>query len=240
MKQSSFSSADLHLLRVFSAVVEAQGFSAAQITLNVAPSTISRQISALEVRLGMRLCQRGRKGFRLTENGEVVYAATKTLFAALAQFDETVDGTRGKLVGSLSLAAVDNWIFNQQAPILGALSKFVQMAPDVTLELHSMAPDDIEIAVQDEHISFGLGVFHKHKPGLSYDLLSSETIGLYCGKQHLLASATSPKEIDALLQISNFSKRAYLNEDIVAPLTRSLRSNARAHQIEGIAMLILT
>ena len=57
------SKTDLHLLAVFMTVVENGGFAAAQVTLNVGQSTVSRHIGDLEKRLGMRLCQRGRVGF---------------------------------------------------------------------------------------------------------------------------------------------------------------------------------
>ena len=240
MLPPSFSKSDLHLLYVFSSVVEARGFSAAQIVLNVSASTISRQISDLETRLGMRLCQRGRKGFRLTDKGEIVYSASRKLFAALDQFGETVDGTRGKLVGRLSVAAIDNWVFNDDAPIMGALAELTSKAPNVSVEMHSLAPDEIEIAVQDGQVAVGVGVFHKHKPGLIYELLGIEKIGLYCSLDHPLFDARNKSEIDRLLAESNFCKRAYLNEDLVAPISRGLRSNASAHQIEGVAMLILT
>ena len=43
--------ADLHMLAVFMTVVECGGFAAAQVTLNVGQSTISRQIGDLETRL---------------------------------------------------------------------------------------------------------------------------------------------------------------------------------------------
>ena len=39
---------------------------------------------------------------------------------------------------------------------------------------------------------------------------------------------------------ANFCKRSYLNEDQVAPVSRGLRSTGNAHQIEGVATLILT
>jgi len=230
----------MHLLHVFCAVVDARGFSAAQIVLNVSASTISRQISDLETRLGMRLCQRGRKGFRLTDKGQVVYAATRKLFAALDQFSETVDGTRGKLVGRLTIAAIDNWVFNHDAPIMGALAELTRIAPDVSIELHSLAPDDIEIEVQDGKIAVGIGVFYKHKPGLIYEQIGVEDIGLYCATGNPLFGVTDPKEVKMLMKQANFCKRAYLNEDVVAPVSRGLQSNASAHQIEGIAMLVLT
>ncbi|KIC20625.1 LysR family transcriptional regulator [Leisingera sp. ANG-Vp] len=240
MLPPALSKADLHLLYVFCAVVEARGFSAAQITLNVSASTISRQIADLETRLGMRLCQRGRKGFRLTDKGEIVYAASHKLFAALDQFGETVDGTRGKLVGRLPVAAIDNWVFNNEAPIMSALAEFTRIAPEVEIEMHSLAPDDIEMAVQDGQIALGVGVFHKHKPGLIYETLGYERIGLYCSRGHPLFTADTPARVEELLPQANFCKRAYLNEDLVAPVSRGLPSNASAHQIEGIAMLVLT
>ena len=46
---------DIRLLRVFAKVVEAGGFSAAQISLNVSQSTISTHMMALEQRLGVKL-----------------------------------------------------------------------------------------------------------------------------------------------------------------------------------------
>jgi DNA-binding transcriptional LysR family regulator len=44
---------DLRLLRVFIAVTESGGFTAAEIKLNINRSTISTHISDLEARLGM-------------------------------------------------------------------------------------------------------------------------------------------------------------------------------------------
>lgn len=240
MLPPSLSKAELHLLHVFAAVVEARGFAAAQIALNVSASTISRQIGELETRLGMRLCQRGRKGFRLTEKGEVVYRAAGKLFVALDQFGETIAETREKLEGVLSLAVIDDWVFNDSAPIMGALAAFTRIAPEVSIVLHSLAPDDIEIAVQDGHVALGVGVFHKHKPGLSYEQLSSESMRLYCAAGHPLFEATTHEEVRRHLSEANYCKRAYLNEADAAPVSRGLRSTAQAHQIEGVAMLILT
>ena len=56
---ANLSEGDLRLLRVFAKVVEAGGFSAAQIELNVSQSTISTHMTALEQRLRVRLCERG-------------------------------------------------------------------------------------------------------------------------------------------------------------------------------------
>lgn len=46
-------------------VVKCGGFSAAQAELNMSQSHISMHIGSLEKRLGYRLCERGKGGFRL-------------------------------------------------------------------------------------------------------------------------------------------------------------------------------
>ena len=63
---NQLSDLDLRLIRVFLSVLDAGGISAAQTALNVSQSTISTQLATLETRLGFRLCERGRAGFRLT------------------------------------------------------------------------------------------------------------------------------------------------------------------------------
>lgn len=240
MLPPDLSKSDLHLLYVFSTVVEARGFSSAQIELNVSQSTISRQISDLELRLGMKLCQRGRSGFRVTEKGDLVYRAAQQLFASVRQFSETVDGSHEKLDGSLSLAVIDNWVFNQNSAFAKALTRFIDKAPNVTLELFSLAPDDIELAVQDRRVALGLGVFHKHRPGLDYQTIGFEKMGLYCGQGHPLFGERDAKKTADLLQKALYAKRAYLKEREVAPISQKLQTNANAHQIEGVAHLILT
>jgi len=240
MLPPALSKADMHLLYVFSAVAEARGFSAAQIALNVSPSTISRQVSDLETRLGMRLCHRGRNGFRLTGEGEIVLAAARKLFSALDRFGDIVDGTRNRLAGRLTVAVIDNWALSDEAPIMAALTRFVEAAPEVSLELHTLAPGDIEIAIQDGNAAIGVGVFHRHKPGLIYETLCVERVGLYCGVGHPLFDAGHDGGAERLVRQAKFACRAYLDEETVAPVSRGLESNAFAHQIEGIAMLILT
>ncbi len=60
---------DLRLLRVFKAVVDCGGMSAAELELNISLSTISKHIKDLEQRLGLTLCQRGRRALRSPTRG---------------------------------------------------------------------------------------------------------------------------------------------------------------------------
>ena len=80
------SDADIRLLRVFQAVVNCGGMSAAELELNISTSTISRHVKDLEVRLGLTLCRRGRGGFALTPEGERIHAETRQLLLATESF----------------------------------------------------------------------------------------------------------------------------------------------------------
>ena len=51
------SDADIRLLRVFQAVVDCGGMTAAELELNISTSTISRHVKDLETRLGLTLCR---------------------------------------------------------------------------------------------------------------------------------------------------------------------------------------
>lgn len=64
---------DLRLLQVFLTIVRCGGLAAAQPILNIGQPTISEHMNKLESRVGARLCERGRGGFRLTESGEQVH-----------------------------------------------------------------------------------------------------------------------------------------------------------------------
>jgi len=94
---------DLKLLRVFAEIVKCGGFSAAQAALNIGQSTISEQMTHLETRLGVKLCQRGRSGFRLTEQGVAIFESTRRLLAAVDDFCLDADVLKQKITGKLPL-----------------------------------------------------------------------------------------------------------------------------------------
>ena len=228
------------MLAVFMTVAECGGFAAAQVALNVGQSTISRQIGDLEKRLGLRLCQRGRAGFRLTDKGRTVYEACQHLATALEGFRTTVGALRGELVGDLSIAVIDNCATEHCYPLADVLRAFRDRARQVHIDFHTLAPDEIERAVLENRVNLGIGVFHQHRPGLIYEALYDEPVELYCGAGHPLFDRV-PHGLDRNdLHAADLVHRAYLSERQVAPVTGDLPSTATARQIEGIAFLILS
>ena len=107
---------EIRLLRIFKAVVECGGLSAAERELNVGRSTVSRHVKDLEERLGLVLCRRGRAGFALTADGQRVYDGAQQLLEAMDAFRTDVRDLHADLVGNLVLGIFDKTATNPKAP----------------------------------------------------------------------------------------------------------------------------
>ena len=83
---------ELEGLRVFVALCETGGFSAAARRLYKSHSSVSRAVSALERELGVTLCERDRTHFALTAAGEKLYAGAKALLADAEALETSVKG----------------------------------------------------------------------------------------------------------------------------------------------------
>lgn len=90
---------DLRLLHIFVTIAQCKGFSAAQAHLNMSQSAISASMASLETRLGYRLCERGRRGFHLTEEGKLILESAQDLFSSLEHLVSRVRGLSGRLFG---------------------------------------------------------------------------------------------------------------------------------------------
>jgi len=234
---SNLSEGDIRLLKVFSKVVEAGGFSAAQIELNVSQSTISTHMTALEQRLGLRLCQRGRSGFRLTDKGQLIYQASQRLFASLEEFRSEAGAVLNRLVGRLALGIVDNLITNPMSRLHQAVKSFTARAPEVQISIHVTSPTELERAVLDGRFDLGLGACGRHSPYIAYEDVLEERQVLYCGRGHLLFARAGEIGV-ADLKNQQFVRRAYAAPDKF-PAGLRMASTAVGDLMESVAIFIL-
>jgi len=81
---------DLNDLFYFSIVVEKNGFAAAGRALDIPKSRLSRRISQLEERLGVRLLQRSTRRFAVTDAGQRFYRHCQAVMAEAQAAEEAV------------------------------------------------------------------------------------------------------------------------------------------------------
>ena len=147
---------DIKLLRLFVKVVENGGFAGAQAELNVSASTISTQMSTLETRLGIRLCERGRIGFKLTDKGRRIYTAALRLEEAIDCIRADIGELRGKLVGELHVGIVDTTTTNPDSHLHEAIRLFTARDNSVNITLHVAEPATMEKRLLEGRLHLGV------------------------------------------------------------------------------------
>lgn len=230
---------DLRLLRVFLTLVDAGGFPEAQIVLNLSPSTLSTHLGTLERKLGGRLCERGRGGFRLTQFGEATYAATRQLFDDIDSFHTRLGRDQGQLVGRLRIGIVDGVVTSPELGLQKALARFGEEADSVYIDLHLGTPQELEQSLSDGRRDLVIGPLSQKVPGVSYVPLKSEAHSLYCGRGHPLFSTPRSQLTREAINQSAFSVRGYRHLEDLYRVDHPKASASVIH-MEAQVMLLLS
>ncbi|MBO5483239.1 MAG: LysR family transcriptional regulator [Spirochaetaceae bacterium] len=98
---------DLNLLRVFYHVAKTEQISKAAEILNVSQPAISQQIKSLEDQIGFKLFSRSKKGVKLTQEAEEIFAYCKNIFAQVESINHTLQNISSLDTGTLRIGASD-------------------------------------------------------------------------------------------------------------------------------------
>ncbi|WP_456002769.1 LysR family transcriptional regulator [Mesorhizobium sp. f-mel] len=180
------SGSDLHLFRVFESVARNGGISAAQMELSLSQPTISNHLTALEQRLGVKLCERGRRGFSLTEEGRRVYEICTEITGMLDAGSARLSRVRSALAGKVGVGVVDCLATDPSFRIADAISELSKAAPEIELDLKIMRPNTITKAVAENDIDIGIGGSDIKVASLQYQILYREEHLVFCGATHPL------------------------------------------------------
>ncbi|WP_017222564.1 LysR family transcriptional regulator [Moritella dasanensis] len=234
------SNIDLRILRIFKTVVDCAGFSAAEVELNISRPAISIAISDLEQRLNLKLCQRGRTGFSLTEEGAEVYQSIIELLSALETFRTQVNGINQQLKGELNIGITDNLVTIEHMKLTNALMALKDLGPEIQINIRMMPPDQIEINVLDGRLHVGAVPELRLLPGLNYTQLYPEASLLYCSKDHPYFNLDDKQLTNAMISESDAVVLSYQQTPEIKRSLQKLNNMASATDREGIAFLILT
>ncbi|MDQ7728984.1 LysR family transcriptional regulator [Halomonas sp. SpR8] len=231
---------EIRLIRIFKTVVECGGFTAAETTLGISRSAISQHMNDLEGRLGFSLCQRGRGGFSLTEEGKEIYQAGLTLLTALETFKSDVNALHQTIKGELNIGITDNLVTLPAMHVTNALTELSAPEHDVTLHIHMEPSDAVIRGVMDGHLHVGVVPAVNLPTSLEARHLYDEPSYLYCAAGHPLFA-----EQDETFSFADIAKQAAISPRYPLPLEArqahdALSLRASASDREGAAFLILT
>ena len=119
-------------LEAFVEVVDQQGFSAAGEKMGLAKSVLSRRVSELENRLGVKLLNRTTRKLSLTGAGEQLYSQASELIVGLLDAEQKVSDEQLSLSGRLKIAAPLSFGYRH---LSSAVSEFIKRHPDIEISL---------------------------------------------------------------------------------------------------------
>ncbi len=231
------SNIDLRQLKIFKAVVENGGISAAESYLNISRPAISMAVTDLEERISLNLASRGRSGFELTDEGHEVYELILQLFTSIETFRTQINALHKQLRGELNIGITDNLITHERMNITHGLAKLSGDGDQVQINIRMQPPSDVERSVIDGRLHVGVIPKFRNTSSLDYIPLYQETSYLYCSDEHpAITDAITKQEITRFNAVTSI----HPSSPKLKTMESELQGTATATDREGIAFLILT
>lgn len=123
---------DLNDMVAFAKVVEEGGFTAAAERIGLPKSNMSRRVSRLEQKLGVRLLERTTRKIHLTEIGDIYYQHCQRILAEAEHAERCVDRLSSSPRGLIRISASTTVGQQLLSPVL---AEFLSRYPEIKLQL---------------------------------------------------------------------------------------------------------
>ena len=144
---------DLNEMAIFAIVVNSGSFTKAAEKLKLPKSTVSRKVSQLEKRVGVRLINRTTRNLKPTETGKLYFTQCLKMLEQAEEADRVVNNMQSEPSGLLRIStplAFGTPFF------IGAIKKFLEKYPKVNVEIIS-DNKQIDMLEQEVDIAFRIG-----------------------------------------------------------------------------------
>jgi DNA-binding transcriptional LysR family regulator len=173
---------DWDRLRIFHNVADAGSFTHAGARLNLSQSAVSRQISALEDSMNVKLFHRHARGLILTEQGEMLHHTVKNVFHELALVETRLSDTRDHPSGPLKVTTTVSFGSTWLTP---RIKEFVELYPEVDF---SLILSDTELDLSMRQADIGIRMTPPRQPDLIQRNLLALSTHIYGARQYLDAN----------------------------------------------------
>jgi len=131
--QRHFDDVQLGSIELFVLAGEQGSFTAAAAVAGVTPAAVSRSISRLEERLGVRLFVRTTRQIRLTDGGQAYFEQCRQALSQLVEAEREVTGQQARPAGKLRISAPTPYAHFR---LLERVAAFRLQFPEVQVEVH--------------------------------------------------------------------------------------------------------
>ena len=191
----------LHLMKVFVAVAEEQGFAAGARRLQMSPPAVTRAITALEAHLNVKLLNRTTRYVRTTEAGQRYLDDARRILADVDAADEAAAGINAEPRGHLTVTApvLFGHIF-----VMPGIVEYLSRYPGTEISAQFL---DRNVNLLEEGIDVGIRI--GELPDSSMRALKVGSVSLVvCASPHYLQQHGLPKQPEDLLNHSIIASSA--------------------------------
>ncbi|MFY0618821.1 LysR family transcriptional regulator [Shimia sp.] len=193
--------------------------------LGLEPSTVSRNISALEKQLATALIERGRKGVLPTEAGSLLMDYIQRQAGEMEAFRSQLDALANMERGTVSLALGEGFVgdFSQSV-----LATFTQDHPQITFSLTVGATEQMKDAVIEDQAHIGLAFNVAPDSRLNVVAHTDRPLVVICRKNGTFDTAGAVKVEELSTLPSAFLNKGYGVGAVIAAMEASHGFRARA------------
>jgi len=155
--------------------------------LDVAVSSISRQIAQLEAQAGLPLIERGRRSIKLTEAGEMAVRYYRESITQRDALVANIQALRGLHAGQIDLAVGEGFV-NALSPLL---QTFAEEHPEVRMSVKMSGTLEVMRQVRDDEAHIGLAFHSPPDPKINVRATFAQPIRLIVHPRHPLAGRAS-------------------------------------------------
>jgi LysR family transcriptional regulator, transcriptional activator of the cysJI operon len=177
-------------LKVYCDLVETESFTKAAEVNHVTQSAVSQQISSLERLFKSLLIERSKKKFRLTREGQVLYAYSKQVIQTYDSLQNRLQEIKDIISGTIRVATIYSIGLHDLPPYL---KKFLKTYPTVNVHVEYRRANQVYEDVMGNVVDLGLVAYPTRDPKIELVPLRKDTLVMICHPSHPLAKLKSIK-----------------------------------------------
>ncbi|HZL13295.1 MAG TPA: LysR family transcriptional regulator [Verrucomicrobiae bacterium] len=177
-------------LKVFCDLAETTSFTKAAQINQITQSAVSQQIGALERAFKSQLIERGKKQFRLSREGDVLYEYSKQIIQAYESLHSKLQELKDIISGTIRVATIYSVGLHDLPPYV---KKFMKSYPTVNIHVEYRRANQVYDDVLTNVVDVGLVAYPDMDPRLEVIPLRKEQLVLICHPQHAFAKQKAVK-----------------------------------------------
>ncbi len=231
---------DSRRLLYFYHVAKTGRFTAAEATLNIAQSALSRQLRQLEEDLGVQLFNRTGHGVRLTHYGQILLKHAELILQNMASTIEDLDDARHQPQVNVGIAAPPSFMATYMPDIILG---FMDAKPDARIRAVEASTGGVYTLLANEEVDLAIVLEPVNKSRLTLRKLSKENMYVMAAPNHPIADQEyvprrQLKELSLVWPASLYGSRAILSKYLEGA-DMQLRSQVEVDSLPLMRQLVM-